>query len=542
MPSQFLESFYRPEAGGFSVALYDPEEVAVSQPERCLKLTSPVPEMHARGLAIVHDLFRRFHEAGIAYCHWKSNEHLGAAVEGLTDLDILVESSRLADLQGILAKTGFKRFAAPPLRAYPGIEDYLAFDEGSGRLVHLHLHYQLTIGQSHLKGYRLPWEHRVLATRRRDHEYDIDCSEPAMELVLLLVRAALKFRLRDRLRATVGGHDFLRELAWLQERTQEAEVLQLVEELVGPAAVAPTREMLADPASTSKLAALAACVRHDLRRYRSFGVVGGPARAWVREAQWIVDAVNRRYLHHPIPLRRTSPRGGVVVVLVGADGSGKSSLARILVEWLGVKLDVMPLYFGSGDGPSAWYRHPMSWAHGLIRAPSAPREATASPAGTIIAHEARPISFRDQARVPWALALSSEKRGKIRRMVRAQNRGMIVVCDRFPQSHTAGFGDGPLLAHWRHHPSTWLRKLSVWEAAPYVEAAAYRPDLVLKIVVPPEVALARRPEMNLDQTLQRQELVEALPFSCPTRVHRIDGSAPLEHVAALVKKLVWDAL
>jgi thymidylate kinase len=495
-----------------------------------------------RGLLLVQDLFARLHEEGLAYCHWKSNEHLGAAVLGLTDLDILVDSSRPADLQGILAKAGFKRFDAPPLRDYPGIEDYLAFDEESGRLVHLHLHYQLTIGQSHLKGYRLPWEHRVLATRRRDPEYNIDCSAPSMELVLLLVRAALKFRLRDRLRAKAAGRDFLRELIWLVERTQEGEVLQIVQELVGPDAVAPTREILADPASTSKLAVLATCIRRDLRRYRTFGTLDGLVRAWVREVQWIADAVNRRYLHYPIPLRRTSPRGGVVVVLIGADGSGKSSLARILAEWLGVKLDVMPLYFGSGDGPSAWYRRPMRWAHGLLIAPNSPGEASTSTVGAAIAHKARPLSLRDQARVPWSLALSSEKRGKIRRMVRARNRGMIVVCDRFPQSHTAGFGDGPLLAHWRRHPSILLRKLSMWEAVPYVEAAAHQPDIVLKVVVPPEVALARRPEMSLEQTLQRQELVEALPFSDPTRVHRIDGSAPLEHVAARVKKLVWDAL
>jgi thymidylate kinase len=184
----------------------------------------------------------------------------------------------------------------------------------------------------------------------------------------------------------------------------------------------------------------------------------------------------------------------------------------------------------------------MKWAHRLLMTPIAAKEATSSKAGEATGGETRRQLFREQARVLWALALSSEKRGKIRRMVRAQNRGLVVVCDRFPQSHTAGFGDGPLLAHWRNHPNPLLRKISLWEAAPYIEAAKCQPNLVLKIVVPPEVALARRPEMNLHQTLQRQELVEAIPFSHPTKVHRIDGSASLEHVAGLVKKLVWDTL
>jgi hypothetical protein len=73
----------------------------------------------------------------------------------------------------ILADTGFRRFMAPPLQAYPAVEDYLGFDHATGRLVHLHLHYQLTLGQRHLKGYRLPWESQLLGTRHFDTRYGL---------------------------------------------------------------------------------------------------------------------------------------------------------------------------------------------------------------------------------------------------------------------------------------------------------------------------------------------------------------------------------
>ena len=152
------------------------------------------------GLAVVRGLLARLHEADLAYCHWKSNEHLEAAIEGLTDLDILVDRRRDGELRRILADSGFKRFVAPPLRAYPGIEDYLALDRDTGRLVHLHLHHRLTLGERHLKGYRLPWEARLLATRRLDPATGVYVADPAIELVLLLVRAALKQRARDRAR------------------------------------------------------------------------------------------------------------------------------------------------------------------------------------------------------------------------------------------------------------------------------------------------------------------------------------------------------
>ena len=49
-------------------------------------------------------------------------------------------------------------------------------------------------------------------------------------------------------------------------------------------------------------------------------------------------------------------------------------------------------------------------------------------------------------RVVWALALAVEKRSKMRRARRARNRGMLVLCDRYPQTKILGFNDGPLLA------------------------------------------------------------------------------------------------
>ena len=36
------------------------------------------------------ELFQRFDEAGVDYCHYKSNEHLLEGLAGVTDLDILV--------------------------------------------------------------------------------------------------------------------------------------------------------------------------------------------------------------------------------------------------------------------------------------------------------------------------------------------------------------------------------------------------------------------------------------------------------------------
>lgn len=502
-----------------------------------------------KGLRVVRELFARLHEAELAYCHWKSNEHLRAALDGLTDLDILIDRHRPADLQRILADCGFSRFAVPPLRTYPAIEDYLACDHDSGRIVHVHLHYQLTLGERHLKGYRLPWDAHLLATRTLDPEHGVFVADPAIELLLLLVRAGLKHRFRDRLRAvrarTRDSNDFDRELSWLRERVDDAMLCKLAKTQLGPATVEPLRRFLAEPSSAGRKSLFAAAVRRASRSHRTYGRIGAALRAWGRELLWIADAVNRRYLHRPTPLRRISPRGGTVVVILGSDGAGKSTLAKILVTWLGVKLDVLPIYFGSGDGPAAYYRLPLRLAHRLLRnvlAPNGRSRPQQVREGANTGDGGGRASVRSIGRFFWALALSLEKRGKLRHMVRARNRGMFVICDRFPQASIAGFNDGPLLANWRGHNWTLCRMIAAWEAGPYEESRLEAPDLVIKLMVSPEVALQRRPEMSHAEVLRRNNAVRSLCFPQTTNVEEVNGDLPADEVARRVKRLVWNAI
>ena len=337
--------------------------------------SGPPPPVQPSGLSLVSVLFKRLNEADITYCHWKSNEHLGAAVAGLTDLDVLVDRRHGLALQHILSACGFKRFAAPSLRAYPAVEDYIGLDQDTGRLAHLHLHYELTLGERHLKGYRLPWETRILKTRRLDPEYGVYVTEPTIELLLLLVRAALKERARDRLYRIFssrpsGKADFEREFNWLRGQIDETVVRETAVSLIGPQVDQPLLGLLAAPPAGNDLATFSAALCPMLRWTRTYGRLEAPLRAWMRELHGYADAINRRYLHRPTPLRRVSPRGGIVVALVGSDGSGKSTLTRTLQSWLGWKLDVMPIYFGSGDGPAAFYRAPLRLAQ--------PRPATIS--------------------------------------------------------------------------------------------------------------------------------------------------------------------
>ena len=491
------------------------------------------------GLAVVRGLLDRWHAAQLRYCHWKSNEHVDAAVQGLTDLDVLVEPGCSDDLQRILAESGFRRFQATALTAYPAVEDYLALDEATGRLVHLHLHHRLTLGQKHLKGYRLPWEEEVLKTRRLDPQNGIYVAAPEMELLLHLVRDALKLRLRSRLamwlRRTPPNGDFAREFAWLVERSDSDAVLALAVRLIGPQAEAPMRRLLESGARPADRSSFAAAVRPALSHFRTFGRLAAALLMPVRELFWALGGLSRKRFHWALPLRRVSPRGGAVVVFLGSDGAGKSTLCADTVAWLGQKLDVLPVYFGSGDGPSSIVRMPLQLARHVLRK-SAPKSGPHQPRTTWRG------GFMGIALIFWALALSLEKRGKLRKMIRARNLGLIVVCDRYAQNQIEGFNDGRLLGVLAHSHWRLVRALAAWEATPYRDSLRDPPDLVIKLIASPDVALSRRPEMTAEEICRRIAAVRSLRFPDRTQVAEVDSDQPLEEVLRLVHHLVWKVL
>ena len=168
-------------------------------------------------LQIVRQLIDQFNEK-INYCHWKSNQHFGDALVGIDDLDILIDRTQYNQVIDILQELKYKRFYIPDARSYVGIEDYLGFDYETGKLIHLHLHSQLVVGEKHLKGYLLPIEYWVLKNRRWDEEHKAYLSSYHDELLLLILRLAMKVRKRDIIKKSLMGSSLKNEYEWLREK------------------------------------------------------------------------------------------------------------------------------------------------------------------------------------------------------------------------------------------------------------------------------------------------------------------------------------
>src|SRR5438445_7528498 len=275
-------------------------------------------------LGVLTQLFERLHAEDVVYCHWKGNVRLEAALSGEKDVDLLVDRKAVIALAGILSDLGFKRFAAIPQCAYPGIEDYLALDRRTGKLVHLHVHYQLTLTKKNAAGYRLPWEDLVLSTRKLDTEEEIHVADPNVELVLFIVRAALRLRalpalLLGRWRTAFQG-SAQEEFCWLASRVDEEQLSSIAREKVGERAAVMLLALLAGEASANQLLAFRRSMWPRPRDYRTFGIWTALWRMWNREWALRLWRARNRYWQWTGPDRRVLPQGGLIVAFVGADG------------------------------------------------------------------------------------------------------------------------------------------------------------------------------------------------------------------------------
>jgi hypothetical protein len=289
--------------------------------------------------ALVEDLRRE----GVRWCSWKSNEHLAEALEGRTDLDVLVHPDDLEMLRRVAANHGAKPLLPPPRAAFPGMEHLLGRDPDSGRLFHLHVHDRLVLGQRYVKNHRLPIEAAFL--RSPDILDGVPVPQPALELGVLAIRTLLKYRPRDavkdvlKIRTPGIEGPMAVELRWLGERTSVDDVaaaLAGADRGMPVGVVDRFLEAFADDprdgrAFFSLRGELRAALRERSRSGRVRTALRSGAAAWTHR---------RRFRRRPPAKGMLPAAGGVTVAVVGADGAGKSTITAQISRWLGWKLRV----------------------------------------------------------------------------------------------------------------------------------------------------------------------------------------------------------
>ncbi len=203
------------------------------------------------------------------------------------------------------------------------------------------------------------------------------------------------------------------------------------------------------------------------------------------------------------------------------------------------------MYLGSGDGKASILRQPLIWI--ARKAKTTPSAKLSNKDEARIKDNPKPTKKKSLIsrlhKLLWAITLTYEKQNKLKQAYLAKERGMIVICDRYPQSQILGFNDGPLLTNSENKTSKILQTFQRWEFESYQHMAeTMPPDIVIKLNITPEVAKVRKVETPDEMVHKKVAAVQSLKFPHQTTVITVDAEQPLDRVITTAKKAVWESL
>ncbi len=468
----------------------------------------------------ITDYFRKLHEEKIRYCHWKSNGHLRDALEGKTDLDLLVEKDDILKFRELTLGHGFKEMKTPDFKNFPGMSDYYGFDEETGALYHLHVHEKLVIGRAGVKEYHIPIERFFLKNTKMQDGVIVPI--PEAEIMILSLRMLIKCRIKDMAIDTFRIKDIFPK-----------EITDEFTELHGKISKKVLKEMIKGSGigvglEDYELIFKAIIDRKPLgvflekRRLQNLlkGYLRiGPARA-AAKAYWY-SIISRKAVKKVFGIEdKKKLSKGILIAFIGADGAGKTTAIRTSTKWLGWKLVVKTYYMGI---PKTLLNRTLYYAVSAIKNMHKVLEKIRM--GWISRKIVMVADSLYWIRIAYV-------RRRISQKMQEEKKSVVCMCDRYFLEQFKKMEepmDGPRIGIW----GDWLKET---EQKIYTDIP--RPDLLIVMVVTSKVARdreARRPIKKLHE--QKVEMISSIPDK--EWIVKIDADEPLETVLLNVKKEIW---
>lgn len=483
-------------------------------------------------LPAIEALLDALNAGGIRYCHWKSNFRLEFALCGEDDLDILVDRRDASAFQAVLASCDFRRVIDSAKGNHPSIEQFYAVDASTQRLFHVDAYYRIVTGETLVKDYHLPLERMLLEDRR--YRGKVPIPSPAAELVSLVVRLMIKFdspyvllpSARKRFLETAAREI---DTLWTPEVGEEVRnLLQAnlpeIDVRLWEACLAELQNQRPGP----RLHALARRMRRSIGRFRRLG----SAQAFALK----LSAFRRTFMHRARGSDRTKrlATGGAVIAFVGPEATGKSTLARSMVDWLGKALDARTLHLGK-PRPTFLTAIPnltLPYFRKLAKGHRTDHVTVSDGSGG----ESVSLLFAIRC-----LMLAWDRYSSAVMAHREAANGCLVFCDRYP-STKHGAADSARLPH--------VGGNGLKARAFQLEQLLYRripqPDLVIELSVPPHIAVERnrtrvKAGKESDARVLERHATGLVP-EFPTRTVRISTEGDLAQTLERVKATVWQEI
>ncbi len=486
-------------------------------------------------LGIAKRLFYELNNSKVKYCHFKSNEHLLEGMNGVTDLDILVAKEDGQAFERIVISLDFKRFYSQAELSYPGVDDWIGFDKDTGSLIHLHLHYQLITGKKHIKEYVLPWEKIALSTAVQDKETGVYKSDPCFELILLLTRIVLKLDITKTTLLYFGKFRLksadAKELDFLLKDTSLPGIRQFVKACHLNEDEDTIVEIIAKNQYTAKhIKKLRQIIKKNVCYYIRAGVSFGIFRSTCRMIKYRKKQLSKRNFSPYVFTKKVPHTSGCMIVFIGPDGAGKTTVSKNIYQWLGWKFETEAVYLGSGGNYFNNVKNTYKLIRMTLKRLCKLNDIKRNNKSTKSDNEIRPSLLRQL----YYLNVARHVNSILHKLNRYRLSGGLVVLDRFPQTQFEGIYDGAKTEkRYKRINKMELKYLNIVNQV--------QPDLVIKLRITSEVAASRKPDHNYEEIVRKVNITEELKYP-RSKVYIVDAQQPLDKELIEIKRIIWSNL
>jgi thymidylate kinase len=493
-----------------------------SHPLPALTLAEAPPaavESERPAASLLDQLARALDSQGVPYCQWKGHWSAHRWASGYGDVDLLVDHDALPSFRLVVGPLGFKLAHPVGHRQIAGVESYFGYDPNVPRLLHLHVHYRLLLGDYWRPVYRLPIERPLLELAVPGRPFRV--ASPTYQFAVFVLRMMLRQVGRPMLSARTRWTTGIQiQMASLEACSNKEELGSVLDQHLSPVDL-PFFERcvrsLQGEAGRLERALLPWQLHQRLRTHVRRPSAAALAHA-AAEKLFPGRAANRA---SGADMRLAG--GGLVVALIGGDGAGKSTCARELSHWLAPAFPTIRAHLGNPPRSllTLLAGGALKLQHSLER---------------LLSRRSRPGSYIELLR---HLCTARDRYHLYARVQRFAVAGGIAICERYPIEQNRMLV-GPCIPGLLPKEPGFLReRLRAAEASYY--ARILRPDVLCVLRLDPELAVIRKPEEPADYVRARGRVIWETDWSS-TRAHVVDASQPLEDVMRHLKSIVWSSL
>lgn len=509
--------------------------IDASAPLHVADTTTPLP--------IASTLVRALDAAGVQYGIVQDLASLPDALAGRDDLDVLLDKQDYPLFCSILTELHGRRGVS--LSCYDNVcagrEDWFVPDFSRGAYLHLDLHIGIRVGREFRKRY-LVFDYAAIARWERISVagMSIPIVSPQDEIRISIARFAFRGWTLPWTRWVPVG------LAWKDQLS----CLPSTSSKQGPSVVGyefgrgRTVSCRIQPnedgfvVHRGDLARLRRAIRHRCGFSGDSGIADAAVHV-VRKASYLALRFVGRLFPGAVPAKRRPAVGGIVVALVGPDGLGKSTQVDLLTRTFRWKFGCAQAYAGISEGRGWWFRRELQrlvfprrrQLKAMIQGDGEESLRRSRAKGNVLAAG---LAF-------WGVLTAVERYIVVKRAHRWATRGLIVICDRWPQTLRKGYLDGPMLPP-SLSSNRGVATLARLEQKLYQKMDECRPHLTLHLVSDFAVSERRKPggisREGFDARMSLMAELRALDKDTRT----VDASASAEAVNRELFKQIWLSL